>query len=182
MLNALMFGVEIAAGVASGSVSLLADAIDFLGDALNYGVSIAVLSMAMLWRSRAAMLKAVCMLVFGLAVLSKVAWAVYAGTPPEPVTMGLVGFLALAVNLAVAWMLYAYREGDANMRSVWICSRNDAVGNIAVMLAAAGVFGTGRAWPDLLVAGLMGALAIQGAWTVLRLAQQEINWDKGIKS
>lgn len=174
LLNFIMFGIEIAAGMASGSVSLLADAIDFLGDGLNYGVSLTVLSMALVWRSRAAMLKAASMMTFGLGILGKVAWSIVAGSPPEPLTMGVVGALALAVNLVVAWMLYAYREGDANMRSVWLCSRNDAIGNIAVMLAALGVATTRTAWPDLLVASLMGALAIHSAWSVMRQARDEI--------
>jgi Co/Zn/Cd efflux system component len=174
VINALMFGVELWAGFASGSVALLADAIDFFGDAVNYGVSLAVLSMALAWRSRAAILKAVCMLGFGLVVLGKTVWAARSGVPPEALTMGVVGFAALLANVSVAAMLYAYREGDANMRSVWLCTRNDAIGNVAVMLAALGVLGTHSVWPDLAVAGLMGTLAMTSAFSVLRQARTEI--------
>lgn len=176
-INVLMFVVEIGAGVASGSVSLLADAIDFFADAANYGVSLAVLSMGAAWRSGAAIAKAVTMLLFAALVLGRAAWAAMAGVPPEPMTMGVVGALALAANLGVAMLLYAFREGDANMRSVWLCTRNDAIGNVAVLLAALGVFGTGTAWPDLAVAAVMGGLAASAAWTVLRLARRELAWN-----
>ena len=174
IINAAMFGVELLAGWRAGSLSLLADSIDFAGDALNYGVSLAVLSAALAWRARAALLKAVSMMGFGVFLLATAAWSVWHGGVPNATTMGVVGFVALAANVAVAWMLYAYREGDANMRSVWLCSRNDAIGNIAVMLAAAGVLGTGSAWPDLVVAAGMAALALQGGWQVLRQARSEL--------
>lgn len=174
IVNAAMFLVEIAAGVAAGSLSLLADSIDFAGDALNYGVSIAVLSAALAWRARAAVVKAMSMIGFGLFVLGRALWSAWHGAVPEALTMGLVAVLALAANLGVAWMLYAYREGDANMRSVWLCTRNDAIGNLAVMAAALGVFGTGSNWPDLAVAGLMAALALHGGWLVLRQARREL--------
>ncbi len=173
--NALMFLVEISAGYRSGSVSLLADAIDFGGDALNYAVSLAVLSAALRWRARAAILKAACMLGFGAFVLGRAVWGLWYGVAPDPATMGVVGTLALAVNLAVAWLLYAFREGDANMRSVWLCSRNDAIGNLAVMAAALGVFGTGSAWPDLLVAAAMAAMALNGGWAVAKQARAELS-------
>lgn len=174
ILNASMFVVELAAGLTSGSVSLLADAIDFFGDAANYGVSLAVLSMALAARAKAALLKAACMLGFGLFVLGKAAWSARAGIPPEAITMGVVGFMALCVNVGVAALLYAYRNGDANMQSVWLCSRNDALSNIAVILAAFGVFGTASVWPDVLVASLMGLLAISSAFTVFRKARHEL--------
>jgi cation diffusion facilitator family transporter len=174
VLNAAMFAVELMAGFRSGSVSLLADAIDFFGDAANYGVSLAVLTMALTWRARAAFVKGLCMLGFGLFVIGKALWAARTGTPPEAVTMGLISLLALAVNVGVAAMLYAWREGDANMRSVWLCSRNDAIGNIAVLAAALGVAGTHTAWPDLAVAMGMGALALSSAWSVLRQARAEL--------
>ena len=172
--NAAMFFIEISAGYRSGSVSLLADAIDFAGDAANYGVSLAVLSAAVSLRARAALLKAACMLGFGAFVLGRAIWGLWQGAAPDPATMGVVGLLALAVNLAVAWMLYAYREGDANMRSVWLCSRNDAWGNLAVMAAALGVVGTGNAWPDLAVAAVMAALALSGGWAVAQQARAEL--------
>jgi Co/Zn/Cd efflux system component len=173
-INAAMFAVEIAAGLGAASAALLADAIDFFGDAANYGVSLAVLGMAPLWRPRAALVKGLTMGAFGVFVLGRAAWGLSSGVVPEPVTMGAVGALALAANVAVAVMLYAFREGDANMRSVWLCSRNDAIGNVAVMAAALGVFGTGTAWPDLAVAALMGGLAITAAVSVVRGAHAEL--------
>jgi len=174
IVNATMFLVELGAGFSSGSLSLLADAIDFAGDALNYGVSLAVLASALAWRARAAMFKAFSMMGFGLYVLGSAVWAVWNGRVPDAPTMGVVALLALLANVSVAWLLYAFREGDANMRSVWLCSRNDAIGNVAVFLAALGVFGTGTAWPDLLVAALMASLALQGGWQVLRQARGEL--------
>ena len=159
-LNAIMFAVEIVAGIAADSRALQADALDFLGDSANYAISLGVAGMAIAWRARAALAKAATMLGFGLWVLGSAIWGLFAGASPDAGTMGIVGFLALAVNLAVAAMLFRYRTGDANMRSVWICSRNDAIGNVAVLAAAVGVFGTGAAWPDLAVAGILASLAI----------------------
>jgi len=174
VLNAAMFAVELAGSHQAGSLSLLADAIDFAGDAINYGVSLAVLGAALVWRARAAWVKAWTMMGFGAFVLGRALWSVWHGAVPEPLTMGLIGTLALAVNVGVAVLLYAWREGDANMRSVWVCSRNDAVGNLAVMGAALGVAGTGTAWPDLAVAMLMAALALQGGLAVRRQARAEL--------
>jgi len=173
-VNAVMFLVEIAGGLKSGSVSLLADAVDFAGDAANYGLSLAVLSLGLAWRARAALIKGLTMGGYGVLVLGKTAWAAAAGVPPEPMTMGVIALIALAANMGVAAMLYAWREGDANMRSVWLCSRNDAVGNVAVALAAVGVSGTGTAWPDLLVAGVMATLALSAAASVVRQARGEL--------
>jgi cation diffusion facilitator family transporter len=172
--NATMFFVELGASWASGSVSLLADSVDFFGDAGNYAISLAVLGMSTVVRSRAALFKAACMGAFGVFVLAKGLWSLRMGSPPEAMTMGFVGFGALAVNAGVALMLFKFRSGDVNMRSVWICSRNDALGNVAVMLAAVGVFGTGTAWPDLLVAVVMSLLALTGSWTVMRQARKEL--------
>lgn len=174
LVNAAMFGVELAGGMHAGSTSLLADALDFFGDAANYGVSLLVLSMATVWRSRAALVKGLSMGAFGCFVLAQTALSIFNGTPPEPATMGAIGFLALLANLGVAALLYAYRSGDANMRSVWLCTRNDAIGNAAVMLAAAGVFGTGSGWPDWSVAALMSVLALSAAFTVVRGALAEL--------
>lgn len=179
VLNATMFVVELGASWASGSVALLADSIDFFGDAGNYAISLAVLGMGVAARARAALFKAACMGAFGVFVLGRALWNLQAGSVPEPATMGAVGLAALLVNAGVAWMLYRFRDGDANMRSVWICSRNDALGNAAVMLAALGVFGTGSAWPDLAVAAVMGLLALSGAWTVLRQARGELQGAPG---
>ena len=174
IVNAAMFAIEAGAGLQSGSASLLADAIDFLGDAANYALSLWVLAMALTWRARAALVKGVSMLAFGVFVVGRVAWGAWNGVAPEPLTMGTVGLLALAANLGVAVLLYAYREGDANMRSVWLCTRNDALGNVAVMGAALGVFGTGSAWPDLAVAAIMAWLAIAGGTSVIRQARKEL--------
>lgn len=174
LINAAMFGVEIAGGLHSGSVSLLADAVDFFGDAVNYGVSLAVLGLGLLWRARAALVKGLSMGLFGVFVLGRTAWALLHGTPPEPLTMGVIAVLALVANVVVAVKLYAWREGDANMRSVWLCSRNDALGNLAVAGAALGVFGSGSAWPDLLVAVIMAILALTAAWSVVRQAREEL--------
>ena len=174
LVHAAMFVLELGAGVRSGSASLLADAIDFLGDAANYGLSLWVLAMALSWRARAALVKGASMLAFGVFVIGRVACGAWQGIPPEPFTMGSVGLLALAANLGVAVLLYAYREGDANMRGVWLCTRNDALGNLAVMGAALGVLGTGTVWPDLVVAAIMAGLAISGGWSVIRHARQEL--------
>jgi Co/Zn/Cd efflux system component len=174
IVNAGMFLAELVAAASSGSVSLLADAIDFFGDAANYAVSLAVLGMAASLRAKAAIVKAACMAAFGVFVLGRAAWSAATGVTPEPLTMGLVGLLALAANVSVALLLFRHRGGDANQRSAWICSRNDAIGNMAVMLAALGVFGTGAGWPDLAVATLMAVLAIWGAGSVLRQARGEL--------
>jgi len=174
IINAVMFVVELAGGLHADSVSLLADAVDFFGDAANYGISLLVLGMALSWRAKAALFKGLCMGAFGIFVLVWAAWSTVAGTVPEPVTMGVIGTLALLANVAVAMMLYAWRDGDANMRSVWLCSRNDAISNIAVVAAALGVFGTGSAWPDLAVATVMGVLALTAASSVIRQALAEL--------
>ncbi|MES2889232.1 MAG: cation transporter [Pseudomonadota bacterium] len=173
-VNAALFVVEVVAAVGTGSVSLLADAIDFFGDAANYALSLAVLGMAATVRAKASMVKAACMAGFGVIVLGRATWAASVGGVPEPLAMGAIGLLALAANLGVALLLYRHRGGDSNARSAWICSRNDAIGNVAVMLAALGVAGTGTGWPDLSVAVLMAALAISGAVTVGRQARTEL--------
>lgn len=172
--NTIMFVVELIGGLHANSVSLLADAVDFAGDAANYGLSLAVLSMAAVWRSRAALIKGLSMGAYGVFVLAHAFWNFVSGTVPEPVTMGAIGALALAVNVAIACMLYAYREGDANMRSVWLCSRNDAIANSAVILAAGAVGWLHTGWPDVLVAVLIGSLALLSSRSVVRRAQDEL--------
>ena len=172
--NAAMFVVEIIAGVAADSRALQADALDFFGDAANYAISLGVAGLSLSWRAKAALVKAATMLVFGLWVIGYAVYGLVAGSNPEPQTMGVIGTLALVVNVIVALMLFRYREGDSNMRSVWICSRNDAIGNIAVLGAALGVFGTGQAWPDLLVAAIMAGLAIWGSVEVFGQARKEL--------
>ncbi len=174
-LNAGMFAIEIGAGIAAQSTALLADSLDFLGDAANYGISLMVLSLSLIWRARAAQLKALSMGLFGFWLLGTILWHLLHNTSPEPGTMGAIGLLALLANLATAWVLFAHRDGDSNMQAVWLCTRNDAIGNIAVIGAAGGVWLTGgQNWPDLLVAGFMALLALQSAWRVLRLAKAEL--------
>ena len=175
VVNATMFVAEMVAGVAGGSKALQADALDFLGDAANYAISLGVAGMALGWRARAALFKGVTLLLLGAYVLGATLWAVWDGQTPEAEVMGVIGFVALIANAGVALMLYRYRAGDANMRSVWICSRNDAIGNIAVVMAAVGVFGTGTAWPDLIVAAIMAGLGITGGVQIIRQAKREIS-------
>ena len=167
-INAGMFLVEIGAGLAAGSASLQADALDFLGDAANYGISLLVVGMALRYRAMAAFAKGVSMGAFGLWVIATVVWHAVQGTLPSAVMMGAVGFAALTANAISFGILWFHRMGDSNMRSAWICTRNDVLGNLAVLLAALGVFGTGTGWPDLVVAAIMATLALQGASTVLR--------------
>jgi Co/Zn/Cd efflux system component len=152
---------------------LAADAVDFLGDSANYAVALGALALGGIWTSRAALAKALAMGAFGVGVIGYALWRAWVGAPPEAVTMGAVALLAFTVNLGVTLLLYRYREGDANMRSVWLCTRNDVIGNIAVMLAAAGVAGSGTVWPDVAVAGLMAVLALGSARIVLRQSLAE---------
>ena len=173
-INAAMFGVELAGGLRAGSVSLLADAVDFFGDAANYGISLFVLGLAPVWRSRTALVKGATMGGYGVFVLGTALWHLQLGVVPKAETMGVVGFLALVANCSVGALLWAYRNGDANMRSVWLCTRNDAISNVAVMLAALGVFGTGSGLPDLLVASIMGLLGLSAAYSVILHARREL--------
>jgi Co/Zn/Cd efflux system component len=173
-INAAMFAIEIGAGVAAGSASLQADALDFFGDAGNYAISLFVVGMALRVRAMAALFKGGSMGLFGLWVIGTALWHAINGTLPHAFTMGAVGFLALAANAASFGLLWAYRAGDANMRSAWICTRNDVIGNLAVLLAALGVFGTGTGWPDIVVAAIMAGLAMQGASTVVRRSLGEL--------
>ena len=177
ILNAVMFLVELYVGAAADSRALMADALDFFGDSANYAISLAVAGMVLAWRARAAMFKGATLLVLGLGVLASAIYSALMGSAPHPQAMGLVGVVALVVNLGVAMLLYRFRSGDANMRSVWICSRNDAIGNVAVVAAAAGVFGTGTAWPDLIVAGLLASLGVAGGWQIMRHAQRDMRQD-----
>jgi len=173
-LNAVIFVIEMGAGVQADSRALQADALDFLGDAANYAISLGVAGMALAWRSRAALFKGITILLFGLWVMGSALWGFFNGTSPVAETMGLIGTLALIVNVGVALMLFRYRTGDANMRSVWICSRNDAISNVAVLAAALGVARTGSAWPDLGVAGIMAGLAITGGVQIICQARGEL--------
>jgi Co/Zn/Cd efflux system component len=170
-----MFLAEIGSGIAAGSASLQADALDFLGDTANYAISLGVAGMVLVWRARAALLKGITLLALALWVTGITAFQAWSGTLPKAEVMGVVGILALVSNGAVAIMLFRYRAGDANMRSVWICSRNDVIGNLAVLLAAAGVFGTGTGWPDIIVAAIMAALGISGGVQIIRHAMSELH-------
>jgi Co/Zn/Cd efflux system component len=173
-INAAMFLVEIGAGLAAGSASLQADALDFLGDAANYSISLFVVGMALRYRATAAMLKGLTMGVFGLWIIGTLIWHALHGTLPSAITMGTVGLAALIANAVSFVLLWAHRQGDANMRSAWICTRNDVLGNLAVLLAALGVLGTGTGWPDVFVAAIMATLALQGASIVIRQARMEL--------
>jgi Co/Zn/Cd efflux system component len=173
-VNAAMFAVEVVAGLAAGSASLQADALDFLGDSANYAISLLVVGMALRYRASAALAKGLTMAAFGLWVIGAVIWHALHGTLPSAFTMGAVGIAALAANAGSFALLWAHRHGDSNMRSAWVCTRNDVLGNLAVLLAALGVFGTGTGWPDIAVATIMAALALQGAAVVIRQAAEEL--------
>jgi Co/Zn/Cd efflux system component len=178
-VNAGFFLAEFVAGIAAGSSALQADALDFFGDAANYAISLGVAGMALAWRARAALVKGATLIAFALWVLASTAWHALTGTLPQAEVMGVVGVAALLANAGVAWMLYRFRTGDANMRSVWICSRNDAIGNVAVVLAALGVFGTGTGWPDVIVAAIMGGLGLWGGWQIVSQALGELRSTAG---
>ena len=174
IINAGMFVVEITAGVFAGSVSLQADAVDFLGDSASYAISLFVLSKSLRWRSGAAMIKGLSMAVFGLWILGTVIHTAMTSGTPDPMVMGWVGVMAMLANLVAAFLLYRYRNGDANMRSVWLCTRNDVLGNIAVVLAASGVLATGSMWPDLGVAMILASLALHSSAQILRQSMAEL--------
>jgi Co/Zn/Cd efflux system component len=168
VINATMFVVEITAGFASRSQALQADALDFLGDSMTYALSLFVIARPPIWRANAALFKGVSLAVLGLWVFASTIWRVFADDVPEPLTMGIVGLLALAANLLSVLLLLRFRDGDANVQSVWLCSRNDAIGNVAVVIAASGVFATASAWPDLLVAAIMASLFLTSSVKVIR--------------
>lgn len=174
-LNALMFAVEVVAGALAGSMALQADAMDFAADAATYALTLYVIGKPDRWRAGAALVKGASLALMGAYVLGATLWRVFVSGTPEPIVMGAVGFAALAVNLTAALLLFRFREGDANVRSVWLCSRNDAIGNVAVMLAALGVLGTGTAWPDLAVAAIMSALFLYSASSILRQSIGELS-------
>lgn len=174
VINGSMFLVEIVAGLLAGSVSLQADALDFLGDVANYAISLLVIGMALRYRARAALIKGATMGLFGLWVIGAVVRHAVYRTLPHAVTMGEVGFAALVANAVVFGLLWTSRKGDSNMRSAWLCSRNDVIGNLAVLFAAVGVFGTGTGWPDVIVAAIMAGLGLQGATRVIRHALEEL--------
>jgi len=174
-INAAMFGVEVVAGLHAGSVSLQADSLDFLGDAANYGISLFVLGRPLRWRATASLLKGTTMGLFGIFVLGVALYKAFVLALPSAVVMGAVGIVALVANVVCAAVLYRFRNGESNRRSVWICSRNDAIGNIAVVVAASGVFMTATPWPDLFVGSVMALLALSGAYQIIRHAAAELS-------
>lgn len=174
IVNFGMFLVEIVASHYGDSVSLQADALDFFGDSANYAISLFVLGMALSVRARASMFKGLTMGAFGIWVIYNAGYRALLGSEPEPSIMGSIAVLALIANVGVAVLLYRYREGDSNMQSIWLCSRNDAIGNIAVLMAAGGVFASASRWPDLLVAVLIAGLSLSAAYRVIRLALTEM--------
>jgi Co/Zn/Cd efflux system component len=173
-INATMFIGEIGAGILTGSQALKADALDFLGDTATYSLTLFVIGMPLVWRARAALFKGLTLGAMGLWVLGSTAYHVLVLGIPRAEVMGAVGILALTANLASVLLLLKYRNGDANVRSVWLCSRNDAIGNVAVIIAAAGVWATATAWPDLIVAGVMASLFIWSSALIVRQAVGEL--------
>ncbi len=174
LVNLLMFFVEIIASHIGDSMSLQADALDFFGDAANYAISLFVLGMALHLRARASVVKGLTMGLFGLWVIGAALYRVFIGSEPEPMIMGSIALMALVANMSVAVMLYRFRDGDSNMQSIWLCSRNDAIGNVAVLIAAVGVTATASRWPDLVVAMIIASLSLSAAYTILKLAFQEM--------
>jgi len=172
-LNAVMFIVEITAGQLAKSQALQADALDFLGDSVTYAISLAVIGTSIKVRTNAALFKGVSLFIMGLWVLAVTLYRVFYAETPEAEIMGSIGFLALMTNLASVLILVSYKDGDANVRSVWLCSRNDAIGNVAVMVAALSVWGTASRWPDLVVAAIMSGLFISSAIQIVRQALKE---------
>ena len=173
-LNATMFVIEIRAGVMAGSQALQADALDFLGDTITYSISLFVIGMPLVWRARTALVKGLTLAVSGTWILASTLYQSLAFSLPRPEIMGVVALLALAANLISVVLLIRFRNGDSNVRSVWSCSRNDAIGNLAVLLAASGVWATDTAWPDLLVAGIMASLFLWSAMQITKLAIREL--------
>ncbi len=172
-INAVMFVVEMVMGHLAGSRALQADALDFLGDTLTYGISLAVIGASLRIRATAALAKGFSLLAMGLWVFGSTVYSIFILGTPQAEVMGIVGFLALLANVASVLLLINYKDGDANVRSVWLCSRNDAIGNVAVMIAALGVWGTSTGWPDLIVAGIMAALFLSSAVQILTQAWRE---------
>jgi Co/Zn/Cd efflux system component len=173
-INLSMFFVEIAASLVSGSVSLRADALDFLGDAANYALALAVFGMALRWRASAALLKGGIMGAFGFWVAASTVYSAVFATIPKAEIMGAIGFVALVANFTVAALLYRYRQSDSQALSVWLCTRNDVLVNIAVIAAGAGVWASGTHWPDIAVAAVIAYLGLSSALRIVQRALHEI--------
>lgn len=177
-INAVMFVVEMSAGAASGSKALQADALDFLGDTLTYGISLYVIGKSMRMRATAALMKGVSLALMGVGVLGWTIYQTFVLGVPDVMVMSGVAFLAFAANVVSALLLLRFRDGDSNVRSVWLCSRNDAIGNLAVIAAAGVVMLTGSAWPDLIVAAAMAALFLQSSVKIIRQATTELRMER----
>ncbi len=173
-INLVMFFVEAGAGWRADSIALQADALDFLGDSVNYAIALFVLARSLAWRAGTALAKGVVMFAFGVFLAGASVHHALVGSAPEATVMGAVGMLALVANVVCALLLFRFRGGDANLRAVWLCSRNDAIGNLAVLAAASGVFLTGASWPDLVVGLVMAALAVWAGLSVMRQARGEL--------
>ncbi|MDE4024445.1 cation diffusion facilitator family transporter [Glaesserella parasuis] len=174
VLNLSMFFVEIVMGIKSGSTSLLSDSLDFLGDSANYLISLIVLPMALSYRAKASMVKGLTMGVFGLFILITTIYRAFYGEIPSYSEMSIVGFLALLVNVSALLILLKFRDGDSNVRSVWLCSRNDAIGNVAVILAGIAVYFFPSKYPDLIVAFILAFLALQASQEIIKRAWVEL--------
>lgn len=177
IINAIMFFVEMTAGLVSGSQALKADALDFAGDTATYALSLLVIGASIKTRARASLVKSASLAVIAIAVLTMTILRVLDGTPPEAGTMGVIGLLALLANLMSVFILLRWRDGDSNVRSVWLCSRNDAIGNVGVIVAGGLVAATGAAWPDLVVAALLASLFLKSAATIAVQAIGELKSD-----
>lgn len=169
-INAAMFLVEGVAGLLAHSTSLLADALDMLGDALVYGFSLFVLARSARWQAGAALVKGALMLAFGLGVLWEAAYKIFIPVMPDVKMMGVIGGLALAANLACFVLLYRHRGDNLNMSSTWLCSRNDLIANVGVLLAASGSSLWASRWPDILVGSIIAGLFLHSAFRVLGLS------------
>lgn len=173
-LNLALFFIEIGGAYSSQSVALLADAIDFLGDSINFGASLLVLGMAQIWSSRLALAKGLVMSGWGILVLVRAIMAWQSGTVPNHETMTWISILALATNGFVAYLLFRHRKGDANRSSVWLCARNDALANVTVIVAAQAVAVTESGWPDILAAVGLAGLGLSSGITVVKKARGEL--------
>ncbi|MBO6570732.1 MAG: cation transporter [Kordiimonadaceae bacterium] len=170
-INGIMFLVEMTAGMFASSQALKADALDFLGDTATYTITLMVLGMPLVWRARAALVKGASLGLMGIWVLGSTIYYALVLDVPQAEVMGSIGLLALTANMVSVLLLLRHRNGDANVRSVWLCSRNDAIGNLAVIFAASGVWATSSAWPDLIVAGVMASLFL---WSSVQIVIQAL--------
>jgi len=178
VINLGMFFVELAGGLSASSMALLADSLDFLGDSTTYTISLVVIGMPIAVRAKAGLFKGLSLFAIAAWVLGSTAYRVFIEGVPEAMTMGVIGLAAFVANVVSALLLVKFKDGDSNVRSVWLCSRNDAIGNLAVILAASGIAATDTAWPDLVVAGIMASLFIHSAVNIVRQSWEELNAEK----